>query len=48
MIPWSFSPDGKRLAFFEVAGGNARILTVPLEEQGGQLKAGTPGLFSAG
>jgi eukaryotic-like serine/threonine-protein kinase len=43
--PWSFTPDGKRLAYFEVAAGNYQIWTVPLEEQGGQLKAGKPEQF---
>ena len=43
-IPWSFSSDGKRLAFMEQIG-NPQIWTVPLEEQGGQLKAGTPEPF---
>ncbi len=42
-IPWSFTPDGKRLAYFE--GRPYQIWTVPLEEQGGQLKAGTPEQF---
>ena len=37
-FPWSFTPDGKQLAYFE---GN-QIWTVALEDQGGQLKAGTP------
>ena len=36
-LPWSFTPDGKQLAHF---GG--QIWTVALEDQGGQLKAGTP------
>jgi serine/threonine protein kinase len=40
-IPVSFSPDGKTLAFTE-----QQIWTVALEEQGGQLKAGTPAQFS--
>jgi serine/threonine-protein kinase len=44
MYPWSFTPDGKRLAYFEVAGGG-EIWTVPLEDQGGQLKAGKPEPF---
>jgi serine/threonine-protein kinase len=44
MVPWSFTPDGKRLAYFET-GGNGQIWTVPLEDQGGQLKAGTPERF---
>ena len=43
-IPWSFTPDGKRLAYFERAG-NYQIWTVPLEDQGGRLKAGKPEQF---
>jgi Tol biopolymer transport system component len=43
-IPWSFTPDGKRLAYYEIAG-NRQIWTVRLEEQGGQLKAGKPEQF---
>jgi Tol biopolymer transport system component len=42
--PSSFSPDGKRLAYTEL-GGAPQIWTVPLEEQGGQLKAGQPEQF---
>ena len=42
--PWSFTPDGKRLAYFEGLG-NSQLWTVPLEDQGGALKAGTPELF---
>jgi len=49
-VPYSFSPDGKRLAYFEVGGPGTRrnefrIWTVPVEEQSGQLKAGTPEQF---
>ena len=40
----SFSPDGKRLSYTEVAGFR-QLFTVALEEQGGQLKAGQPELF---
>jgi serine/threonine-protein kinase len=43
-VPWSFTPDGRRLAYFEAAG-NTQIWTVPLEEQGGKLKAGKPEQF---
>jgi WD40 repeat protein len=38
-FPWSFTPDGKRLAYFE-ATGNYQIWTVPLEDMRSQLKAG--------
>jgi Tol biopolymer transport system component len=40
-LPWSFTPDGKRLAYSE----SSQLWTVPLDEQGGQLKAGTPEPF---
>jgi WD40 repeat protein len=43
-LPWSFTPDGKRLAYVD-AGVPLQIWTVPLEDQGGQLKAGTPEPF---
>ncbi len=42
--PWSFSPDGKLLAYTEF-DANRQIWTVPIEEQGGQIKAGTPDQF---
>jgi Tol biopolymer transport system component len=41
-IPWSFSPDGKRVAYFEFAG-LPQIWTAPIEDEGGQLKPGKPG-----
>jgi len=40
MIPSAFTPDGKRLAFDDYESGTSQIWTVPLEDQGGQLKAG--------
>jgi serine/threonine protein kinase/Tol biopolymer transport system component len=43
--PSSFTPDGKRLAFDDFSEGRAQIWTVPVEEQGGQLKAGKPEQF---
>jgi Tol biopolymer transport system component len=39
MLPSSFPADGKRLAYFQVAGLQ-QIWTVPVEEDGGKLKAG--------
>jgi len=42
--PMSFTPDGKRLAFWEYTP-KGQIWTVPLEDQGAQLKAGTPEPF---
>jgi Tol biopolymer transport system component len=45
--PWSFTPDGKRLAYFEAAGAG-EIWTVPLEDEGGRLKAGNPEQFLKG
>jgi serine/threonine-protein kinase len=38
----SFTPDGKRLAYFQMRGGIAQIWTVPIEDRAGQLRAGTP------
>jgi eukaryotic-like serine/threonine-protein kinase len=43
-FPWSFTPDGKRLAYYEVSG-NPQIWTAPLEYQGGQLILGKPEQF---
>lgn len=42
--PTSFSPDGKRLAYWDSAGAG-QIFTVPIEDDGRQLKAGTPEPF---
>ena len=44
VVPWSFTPDGKRLAYYEITG-TPQIWNVPLEDQGGQLKAGQPQQF---
>jgi serine/threonine-protein kinase len=41
-FPWSFTPDGKRLAYDDLGLGNYEIWTVPIEDLAGQLKAGTP------
>jgi serine/threonine protein kinase/Tol biopolymer transport system component len=44
--PRSFTPDGKRLAFYQVSPGNGTDLwTVPLESDGAGLRAGKPELF---
>ena len=44
-VPGSFTPDGKRLAYHDFSAGNAQIWTMPVEDQRGQLKAGTPEQF---
>jgi Tol biopolymer transport system component len=45
-IPWSFTPDGKRLAFFEQDSGTGFDLwTEPLERDGAGLRAGKPEVF---
>jgi serine/threonine-protein kinase len=44
LIPCAFTPDGKRLAYDDLAA-NSQIWTVPLEEHEGQLKAGQPEPF---
>jgi len=43
--PWSFTPDGKRLAYDDFGAGRSQIWTVPLEYTGGRLKAGKPEHF---
>jgi Tol biopolymer transport system component/tRNA A-37 threonylcarbamoyl transferase component Bud32 len=44
--PWSFTPDGKRLAFFEQDPKTAFDLwTVPLESTSAGLRAGKPEVF---
>jgi Tol biopolymer transport system component len=44
--PWSFAPDGKRLAFFETSSGAENDLwTVPLESDSAGLRAGKPEVF---
>jgi serine/threonine protein kinase/Tol biopolymer transport system component len=45
-FPSSFTPDGKRLAYTETtAGPPFQIWTVPIENNGGQLRAGRPEPF---
>ncbi len=45
-VPWSFAPDGKRLAFFESGSGTGFDLwTVPLESDSAGLRAGKPEVF---
>ena len=48
-IPWSFSSDAKRLAYFELNGASGvfrgQIWTVPAEGTGGQLRSGNPEQF---
>jgi Tol biopolymer transport system component len=47
-IAWSFSPDGKRLAYQEINKLDSprnQIWTVPIEDSGGELRAGTPEQF---
>jgi eukaryotic-like serine/threonine-protein kinase len=45
-VPWSFTADGKRLAFYEaLPGSEFDIWTVPIESDGAGLHAGKPELF---
>jgi eukaryotic-like serine/threonine-protein kinase len=45
-LPWSFTPDGKRLAFMEVSTATGfDIWTLPLESGGAGLRAGKPEPF---
>jgi Tol biopolymer transport system component len=43
--PWSFAPDGKRLAFMEQSSGGYDLWTVPLESDNAGLRAGKPEVF---
>ncbi|MGA7793132.1 MAG: protein kinase [Candidatus Acidiferrales bacterium] len=44
--PWSFTPDGKRLAFYELDSKTSFDLwTVPLESDSAGLRAGKPEVF---
>jgi Tol biopolymer transport system component len=43
-VPYSFTPDGKRLAFHET-GSAFRLWTVPIESDGAGLRAGKPEAF---
>jgi eukaryotic-like serine/threonine-protein kinase len=43
--PWSFSRDGKRLAYWQQAVSGYEIWTVEVESDAGKLRAGTAELF---
>ena len=43
--PWSFSPDGKRLALMQRPGGVYQLWTLPIGQGGGVLRAGMPERF---
>ena len=45
LVPWSFAPDGKRLAYTNSVARTPQIWTLPLEDQGGRWKAGKPEQF---
>jgi serine/threonine-protein kinase len=44
-FPWSFTPNGKRLAFHEEGAGGNDIWTVPLESDSAGLRGGKPEVF---
>ena len=44
-FPWSFSPDGKRLAYQETNRRRDELWTLPLESDGSGLRAGKPEPF---
>ena len=45
-LPWSFTPDGKRLSWMErKASGGYALWTAPVESDGTALRAGTPEAF---
>jgi serine/threonine-protein kinase len=43
--PYAFTPDGKRLAFHEIAGTGFQLWTVTVESDGAGLRAGKPEIF---
>ena len=43
--PWSFTPDGGRLAFWESSTGAFDLWTVPLESDSAGVRAGKPEVF---
>jgi Tol biopolymer transport system component len=43
--PWSFAPDGKRLAFHEQSSGAFHLWTVPLQSDDAGPRAGKPEVF---
>jgi serine/threonine-protein kinase len=45
LVPWSMSPDGKRLALFEPGKTDGWIHTAEVTEEGAVLKAGKPERF---
>ena len=45
-VPWSITPDGKRLSWLEQKGSSGfELWTAPLESDGAGLRAGKPELF---
>jgi serine/threonine-protein kinase len=44
-VPYSFSPDGKRLAFHRIGNGGQDLFTALIEGDAGHPKLGTPELF---
>jgi Tol biopolymer transport system component/tRNA A-37 threonylcarbamoyl transferase component Bud32 len=45
VYPWSFTPDGRRLAYEELKPAAAYIWTVPIESDGAGMRAGKPEIF---
>jgi len=48
LVPMSFTGDGKRLVYAVYSGASGELWTVPVEEAGGRLKAGTAESFLKG
>ena len=42
LYPWSFTPDGKRLAYLDIGSAGYDLYTVAIENDGGTLKASAP------
>ncbi|MEO8096194.1 MAG: protein kinase [Acidobacteriota bacterium] len=45
LYPWSFTPDGKRLAYLDITSAGYDLYTVSVENDGTTLKAGKPEPF---
>jgi serine/threonine-protein kinase len=44
-IPYSFTPDGNRLAYTQRSAGQSEIWTAPIERDAGRVRLGKPELF---
>ena len=45
LTPFSFTPDGKRLVFYQVEGGGPDLWTLPMESDSNGLRGGKPEVY---